>query len=267
MFAKLFSSITESSLWSEPKETRLLFVTLLAKADETGFVEASIPGLARVANLTLEETKQALDCLQAPDEYSKNPDNEGRRIAVVPGGFVLLNYEDYRSRRNTEERREYMRQYMRQYRQKPVLADVNSGKPPLAHTDTDTETEEKAKVSVRSKTQYDPVFLSFWEVYPNKNDKKKAAKAWKAALKDATPESIINGAKQYAEIKRKDPTFIKNAATWLNDGSWENEYEQAQPAKKAGWMAREMAAKRRNGEITLEQFNKWVQTQQARTDD
>ena len=145
MFAKLFSSITESSLWSEPKETRLLFVTLLAKADETGFVEASIPGIARVANLTLEETKQALECLQSPDEYSKNPENEGRRVAVVPGGFVLLNYQDYRSRRNAEERREYMRNYMKDYRAKRALADVNASKPPLAQTETETETETETK--------------------------------------------------------------------------------------------------------------------------
>lgn len=147
MFAKLFSSITESSLWSEPKEVRLLFVTMLAKADQTGFVEASIPGLARVANLTVEETEAGLECLQSPDTYSKNPDNEGRRVLTVPGGFVLLNYEDYRSRRSTEERREYMREYMKDYRKQNVnnrkqsVSKVNRGKPPLSQAETETETE------------------------------------------------------------------------------------------------------------------------------
>lgn len=150
MYAKLFSSITESSLWSEPKEVRLLFVTMLAKADQTGFVEASVPGLARVANLTVEETVTALSALQNPDPFSKNPDNEGRRIAVVPRGFMLLNYEEYRSRRNVAERQEYMRKYMREYRKQPVntvntckppLDVVSRGEPPLAHTEADTETE------------------------------------------------------------------------------------------------------------------------------
>ncbi len=140
MYAKLFSSITESSLWSEPKEVRLLFVTMLAKADQTGFVEASVPGLARVANLTVEETVAALSALQHPDTFSKNPDHEGRRITTVPGGFMLLNYEDYRSRRNVAERQEYMRRYMREYR-KHSVNNVNDCKPPLAHTDTDTDTE------------------------------------------------------------------------------------------------------------------------------
>ena len=148
MFAKLFSSITESSLWSEPKEVRLLFVTMLAKADQMGFVEASIPGLARVANLTVEETERSLDCLKSPDKYSKNPENEGRRVMAVPGGFVLLNYEDYRARRSTEERREYMREYMREYR-KPSVNDVKRGKPQLAQAEAEAEAEaEKTKHKV-----------------------------------------------------------------------------------------------------------------------
>ena len=150
MFAKLFSSITESSLWSEPKEVRLLFVTMLAKADQSGFVEASIPGLARVANLSVEETEASLECLQSPDKYSKNPDNEGRRVLAVPGGFMLLNYEDYRSRRSTEERREYMRDYMKAYRSKTAerKPDVNNGKPPLAQAEAE---KQKHKVAAAPK--------------------------------------------------------------------------------------------------------------------
>jgi hypothetical protein len=162
MFAKLFSSITESSLWSESKDSRLLFVTLLAKADETGFVEASIPGLARVANLTMEETVEALKCLHSPDEYSKNPDNEGRRVLTVPGGFMVLNYNDYRSRRNTEERREYMREYMRNYRKQNVnngkqsLTDGNRSEPGLAYTDTDTDTDTEKKKKDASAKRFIP---------------------------------------------------------------------------------------------------------------
>lgn len=115
-YAKLFSSITESSLWSEPKEVRLLFVTMLAKANSVGFVEASIPGLARVSNLTQQEVETAIPILENPDPFSKNPECDGRRIIKAPGGWMVLNYEDYRNRQSEEERREYMREYMRDYR-------------------------------------------------------------------------------------------------------------------------------------------------------
>ena len=147
-YAKLWSSVTESSLWSESKDVRLLFVSMLARADAMGFVDASIPGLARLANLTMEETQAALEVLQAPDQYSKNAANEGRRVAVVPGGFMVLNYEEHRNRRDDEKRKEYMRDYMRDYRagkRKHLLAAVNSGKPRLAQAEAEAEAEAEGE--------------------------------------------------------------------------------------------------------------------------
>jgi hypothetical protein len=156
-FVKLFSTITESSLWGETKETRLLFVTMLAKADATGFVEASLPGLARVANLTIGETESALVRLEGPDPHSKSPDHEGRRLMRMEGGWLILNYQVYRERRNDEERQAYMRDYMRRYRsesvsrRKQVLANVSHGKPRLAQAEAEAEAEaENAPSNARA---------------------------------------------------------------------------------------------------------------------
>ena len=113
-YAKLFSTITESSLWSTSKETRLLFVSMLARANAVGFVEASIPGLARMSNLTRRETEKALRELMAPDRDDKSGNNEGRRLVKMDGGWGIVNYEIYRNRRDEEERRTYMREYMAQ---------------------------------------------------------------------------------------------------------------------------------------------------------
>lgn len=161
-YAKLFGTITESSLWGASKDARILFVSLLAKADSTGFIEAALPGLARMANLTLAETEAALADLMAPDKYSKSTAHEGRRVVEVERGWCLVNYEAYRERRNDEERREYMREYMKKYRETPVNSSkqsvnsskhsVNSSKhsvnkskpckPPLAQAETETSKEE-----------------------------------------------------------------------------------------------------------------------------
>src|SRR5277367_999230 len=127
-FAKLFSSITESSLWSEPTHVRVLFVSMLARADATGFVEAAQPGLERLANLTAKEVAEGIIVLESPDPCSKNPANEGRRVLKVPGGWMILNYEEYRNRRGDEERREYMRHYMQDYRKEKKVEGVNTGK-------------------------------------------------------------------------------------------------------------------------------------------
>ena len=169
MYAKLFSSITESSLWSDTKEVRLLFVSMLAKADQDGFVDAAIPGLARISNLTIDEVEEALVVLESPDKYSKNPNAEGRRIARVPGGFVIINYQDYRARRDMEERREYMRKYMANYRKQDVnvhkqtVNTVSHSKPPLAHTEAEAEaeadTESEVKKERESKTKTNSLAL------------------------------------------------------------------------------------------------------------
>ena len=153
MYSKLFSSITFSSLWCESKETRLLFVSMLAQADETGFVEASLPGLARIANLTQDETKEALDVLMSADPHSKNPANDGKRVVQMDGGYGLLNYETYREKRDAEARKKYQREYMREYRKrKQNVNNVDRGEPGLAQAEAEAEAEAdtEAKKKIKS---------------------------------------------------------------------------------------------------------------------
>lgn len=95
-YTKLFSSITESTIVSEPVATRWLWVTMLAMADAGGCVYGSVPGLARRANITLAETEAALATFYAPDSYSRTKEHEGRRIEDIDGGWRLLNHGKYR---------------------------------------------------------------------------------------------------------------------------------------------------------------------------
>lgn len=115
-FTKLFSSITESTVWCEPASTRLVWITMLAMSDRKGRVWASIPGLANRARVSLEDTEVALNTLSSPDKYSRTPDHEGRRIEPIDGGWVLLNHEKYRSIRDEETTREVARNHMRKVR-------------------------------------------------------------------------------------------------------------------------------------------------------
>lgn len=117
-FTKLFSDIVTSSIWSEDNETRIVWITLLAIAGPDGIARAAMPSLARVAGVSLEKTGQALDKFQQPDQYSRSQENEGRRIQRVEGGWLLLNYQRYRSGLNSDERREYKRIKQQQYRSK-----------------------------------------------------------------------------------------------------------------------------------------------------
>lgn len=89
---------------------------MLAMADRNGRVWASIPGLANRARVPLEDAKLAIATFLGPDEYSRTPDNEGRRIEPIDGGWRLLNHEKYRSIRDEETTKEAKRNYINKRR-------------------------------------------------------------------------------------------------------------------------------------------------------
>lgn len=115
-YAKLFSSILASSIWSEADATRIVWVTLLVMADRDGVVEASLPGLAHMARVSVEDCAEALRVLSSPDPHSRTEDAEGRRVEAISGGFRLINYELYRDKCSSEERSQKAADRQRRWR-------------------------------------------------------------------------------------------------------------------------------------------------------
>lgn len=115
-YTKIFTSILDSTIWQESKETRLVWITMLAMKDGRQIVEASIPGLAVRAGVTTAECEMALERLRAPDPYSRTKDHEGRRIRDVDGGWLILNGALYREKLSPDERKEYKRKWQADYR-------------------------------------------------------------------------------------------------------------------------------------------------------
>lgn len=91
---------------------------MLAMADRHGRVYGSVPGLANIARVPVEDCKIALDCFLSPDRQSRSKVAEGRRIEEIDGGWRLLNYEKYRDIRDEETIRESKRKYMENQRAK-----------------------------------------------------------------------------------------------------------------------------------------------------
>ena len=119
-FTKLHNGILGSTIWRESPSVKVVWITLLAMADQHGIVEATVPGLAAFANVSVEETEAALQKFLSPDKYSRTPDCEGRRIEVIDGGWELLNYQKYREKLSEEDRKENDR--IRQQRRRDRLA-------------------------------------------------------------------------------------------------------------------------------------------------
>jgi hypothetical protein len=110
-FTKLFSSITESTIWCEDSETRIVWITMLAMADKCGRFWGSIPGIANRARVSTASAEAAINKFLSPDAYSRSntydPNSEGRRLEIIEGGWRLINHAHYRAIRDEEERRAY----------------------------------------------------------------------------------------------------------------------------------------------------------------
>lgn len=106
-YTKLFHSIIFSTIWQESLETKVLWITMLAMKDADGKVLCSIPGLAKAAGLTVDETLVGLDKFKSPDIYSSSKEQEGRRIEEIEGGWFVINHYKYLEDLSLEDRRAY----------------------------------------------------------------------------------------------------------------------------------------------------------------
>jgi hypothetical protein len=72
-------------------------------------------------------------------------------------------------------------------------------------------------------------FEDFWRAYPRRIAKFAARTAWDRAVKIASPEQIIDGAKKYARWLGEPgwKPHPKYPATWLNAGCWMDELDSA----------------------------------------
>jgi hypothetical protein len=151
-YTKLFQSLLDSTIWQESNETRLLWITMLAMADKSGEVQASIPGLAKRAGISLADAESGLQTLLSPDPYSRTPDNEGRRIAPVDGGWILLNHAKYRELMSYEERKEYNRRKQAEFRARKSGKSVNDTSITVNHN-KQCQHSTKAKVKAKADTE------------------------------------------------------------------------------------------------------------------
>lgn len=91
-------------------------------------------------------------------------------------------------------------------------------------TKTETETKEKEKTCATKLRDRPPLrFDEFWIAYPRRRDRRKAERAFAAALKRADADTIIAGARRYATDPNRDDQFTKYAEGWLNGDGWLDE--------------------------------------------
>ena len=168
-FVKLDTGILNSTLWVE-RECRELFITALLMAEPQeflsenpqiavrtleytgwkvppgwyGFVPAAGVGIIRRAIMNQDLGMIALERLCSPDPESRSGEFDGRRMARIDGGYVVLNYMKYRERDYTAADRQ--RRY--RLRKQGVLASetVTRNNGALHRNITQAEAEVEADI-------------------------------------------------------------------------------------------------------------------------
>jgi hypothetical protein len=125
-YVKLFQKILDSTVWLEDDRTRLVWITLLAMCDEDGVVDAPVAAIANRARVDLGSCELAMEKFMGPDPHSRTPEHEGRRVAKVEGGWLILNHKKYRDMMSLEHRREYKRLKSAEYRKS--VRDMDMGR-------------------------------------------------------------------------------------------------------------------------------------------
>ena len=158
-YTKLFSTIVTSSIWTADDATRIVWITMLAISDKNGEIHAAIPGLARLAGVSLEACEKAVLTFLSPDPYSRTKEDEGRRLEVIDGGWLLINHAKYRRMASDEERKEQSAIRQQRFRDRhaknnsPVTPPSrnNNGKESIVTQESRQKSHSEAKADSHTK--------------------------------------------------------------------------------------------------------------------
>lgn len=227
----------------EPINVRYTFMMMLAISDPKGYVVGTDIAIARRLNIKLSELQECLAVLLAPDPNSNSQESEGRRLIVsdTDRGYKLVNYLTYREMTSTENRRVYMREYMRAKRQSEKSSDgggVNENANNVKdvallrqeEAEANTEADPFAEPPPSAPTMEEN-FKVFFDLYPRKEGKPDAKRAYAKACKETTPEYLLEALARWKRCDQwtKDGgQFIPYAQKWLNKEFWRPEVKTTQ---------------------------------------
>ena len=143
---------------------------MLAIADKNGEIQASVPGLARLAAVPLDDCRAAITKFLSPDLDSRTKDDQGRRIEEIDGGWALLNFRKYREMASKEESQASEASRKARYRAKvarnvpkcpanvPRVPPVSTVNPHIAEAEAEADNkEEEPSAPVASKKAEIPI--------------------------------------------------------------------------------------------------------------
>ena len=114
-------------------------------------------------------------------------------------------------------------------------SDTASDTQPDTLPDTQSDTNNNVnKINNRKINKYSIPFLKVWQLYPNKNGRKKAEEKYRAALKKTDHQTILTAVTNQIRYnwKETDSKYIPMFKTWLHGEQWDDPIQKVQGSEK-----------------------------------
>lgn len=149
---------------------------------------------------------------RAPDDY----------LIAAPN---LLKYRDNHSKnlqaKNKNKEEDIDKEEDKETERKNITPTPLAGGQTALEKNSKPKSQPKPKPAELAEPEWWP---RFWEAYPRREDKQRALKKWREAINaGADPENLALCAEAYAarcEKEKREMTFIRLPATWLNNKNW-----------------------------------------------
>ena len=163
--------------------------------DADGVVDMTLESMAGRTGWPVEFIRKGIEELEQPDQQSRTPAADGRRILPLDNhrnwGWTITNYSEYREKGRSDERRAYYREAKRKQRAKKFqdVSETNSDSPESPQcqlkAEAEAEAEANAKAKAKAKTTtaaLQPTDCEF-EAFKNKYPKRAGSQPWSRARK------------------------------------------------------------------------------------
>ncbi len=191
------------------------FQQMIILADKDGTIEMTPSAISATTSIPLDIIEAGIAVLEAPDRFSRTPDEDGRRIIRInpdrPWGWHITNYAHYRAIRTSEERREYHKTYWQKKRKKLVNQPDSTGTQQNQPIAVSSKQEAKAVNQTAPVAGLNPTAWDTWVSYRTEIKKplrpvsilaaKKALAAYGDDQEAVVQQSIANGYQGLVPLK------------------------------------------------------------------
>ena len=209
MYGKVFDSMYEGTLYGH-WQSIVTLQQMLVLCNSEGVVDMTPQAISARTSIPLDIITKGIEVLSQPDQYSRTPGEEGRRIVLLdehrPWGWFLVNYAKYQKIRNREEKLEADRVRIANKRKSNKITDVadsrkeSQGVAEVAPTATATATA----ISKTTPLVADATLEQFevaWKRYPKRsgsNPRADALQKWGMRIKEGVdPAVMLAGVDRY----------------------------------------------------------------------